>query len=258
MERKCFLMKKIFLFVLICSPLVQVRAQEYHVDPGAVIILDRMSEIIGNLNSCSFTVHTSTEKFDQEKGYLKDFYKLEVYMAGPDKMHVLNEGSKGKTGYWYNGDMLLYYAVNTNQYGFIETPDNIIETIDFVYQEYDLEYPAADFFYPGFTDDLLGTHERVSYEGLVKINGVEVHHIVAYGKETNVQIWISNDTFALPIRYLIHDLTNDKPLQFEGVFSNWVLNPVLPDAMFDFVVPESASRISIVSKSSTYINSPEQ
>ncbi|MGY6743093.1 MAG: DUF2092 domain-containing protein [Cecembia sp.] len=251
-------MKKIFLWIFLFSIMIHGKAQEAHVDPGAVIILDRMSEIIGDLNSCSFTVHTSNEKFDPEKGYVKSFHKHEVYMAGPDKMHVLNEGSNGKTGYWYHGDLLLYYAVNTNQYGFIETPDNIIETIDFVYQEYDLEFPAADFFYPGFTDDLLETHERVTYEGLVNINGVEAHHIVAYGKETNVQIWVSNDTFALPIRYLIHDLATDKPLQFEGVFSNWALNPILPDAMFDFVVPESASRVSIISKSSTYSNISDQ
>lgn len=238
--------------------LAQGIAQESQVDPSAVILLDRMSEIIGDLNSCSFTVHTSNESFSSGEGFIKSFNKHEVYMAGPDKMHVLNEGSNGKTGYWYNGDLLLYYAVNTNQYGFIETPNTIIETIDFVSQEYELEFPAADFFYPGFTDDLLETHERVSYKGLVKLNGVEAHHIVAFGKESNVQIWISNDTFTLPLRYLIHDLTTDKPLQFEGVFSNWSLNPILPDAMFDFVVPQNASRISILSKSATYSNQSQQ
>lgn len=76
--------------------------------------------------------------------------------------------------------------------------------------------------------------------------------LVAKGTDKHIQIWLQNDTFALPARYVIHEKKNGETLQFEGVFSNWKLNPELPEAIFVFVAPENARRLNIVSKSSTY------
>jgi hypothetical protein len=245
-------MKKAFLlsiFILFCF---HARSQEKTIDPRAVIILDRMSEVIGELNSCSFKVKTSVDRIDHEKGLIKQFFNHDVFMVGPDKMHVQTNGANGKKGYWYNGDLLMYYSLSTNQYGFIETPDNILETIDLVHEEYDIEFPAADFFYPSFSDDLMESNDRVDYLGLVTIDGVDCHHIVASNPDTNIQIWVSNDTFVLPLRYTIHEKKEGYTLQFEGIFSEWKINPILPDAIFDFVVPENATRLSILSKSATY------
>jgi hypothetical protein len=167
-------------------------------------------------------------------------------------MHIHSKGPKEETGYWYNTDLLMYYSFTTNAYGFIETPDNIIETIDMVNADYGVDFPAGDFFYPTFTDDLLEHSESIYYLGLVNFEGKDYHHIVAKGSEKHIQIWINNDTFALPARYVIHEKQNGETLQFEGIFYNWKLNPELPDAIFDFVAPENARRLNIVSKSSTY------
>ena len=242
-------MKKsvVLSFLLVIS--LKSFGQEQQVDPNAINILDRMTEVIGSLNSCSFQVNTSFDHMDLQNGLVKKFSHHEIYMVGPDKMHIQTKGAKGNHGYWYNGDLLMYYSLTHNHYGFIETPDNIIETIDKVNADYEIEFPAADFFYPTFTDDLLENMDKIAYLGLVSVEGKDCHHIVASGPDQHIQIWLSNDTFALPLRFIILEKSGELPLQYEAVFSNWSVNPNLPDAIFDFVVPETAKRLSFVSKS---------
>lgn len=247
-------MKKIILsgFLLLSLGVSVSIAQD--VDAQALVLLDRMSQLLGDIKSCQFAVSTAQDQWDESKGITKVFQSHEVFMVGPDKMHIRSKSKQGVLGIWHHGDMLLFYNQTTNQYGFIETPESIPDAIDFVNQEYDIEFPAADFFYPAFTDDLIETHQSVSYLGLVEINGVQAHHIIAFGQDTNIQIWFSNDTFTLPLRYVIHDLHSPHFLQFEGIFSEWKLNPDLPETIFDFTVPPTATKMQIISKSSTYSN----
>lgn len=237
--------KLILLLVLVCS---QSFGQQHQIDPNAITLLDRMSGIIGELNSCSFQINTSVDQLDPQNGLIREFFNHEVYMVGPDKMQIQTNGPKGNHGYWYNGDILMYYSLTYNHYSFIDTPDNIIETIDMVNADYGIDFPAADFFYPTFTDDLIDHSEIITYRGLVTVDGQECHHIVASGAEQHIQLWLKNDAFTLPLRIVIIEKSEGFSLQYEGVFSDWVINPNLPDAIFDFVVPETAKRLTIVPK----------
>ncbi|WP_194776210.1 DUF2092 domain-containing protein [Pararhodonellum marinum] len=225
-------------------------SQEKALDSRAVIVLDRMSEVIGDLTSCSFELKTTVDQPHDSVGVIREFFSHDVFFTGPDKMHVVTKGPQETHAYWYNGDIVMYYSFTYNRYGFIDAPDNILETIDFVNNEYGVDFPASDFFYPTFTDDLLENSDRVDYIGRVNVDGKECHHIVAKSEDSHIQIWISNDTFVLPMRYVISKNQNGKVMDFEGVFSNWKLNPNLPNAIYDFVVPESARILTILPKSS--------
>lgn len=241
--------KSLTLFLILSSLMIgRVSAQgDSTIDNTAVVLLDRMTALIGQLSSCSFKLTTSADKLMPDLGPVKEDQSHQIHFAGPDKMHIQTKGSNNHS-YWYNGDILMYYSLTYNHYGFIETHDNIIETIDMVNLDYGIDFPGADFFYPTFTDDLLENSESVVYMGLVTIDGVECHHILAVGPEQNVQLWLTNDTFTLPYRFVLLDKSDDHSLQYEGVFSDWVINPTLPDAIFDFVAPQSAKRLSIVPK----------
>lgn len=242
-------MKKLLAICAIVALVFSVRAQtEDSVDVRAVVILDRMSDIIGDMRSCSFQLNTGVDRMDPQVGVVKEYFKHNVFLVGPDKMHIQTHGPKDQHGYWYNGDLLMYYSLTFNHYGFIETPDNIVETIEMVNRDFGVDFPAADFFYPSFTDDLLEHSDRVDYLGLVLVDGVHCHHIIANGSGKHIQLWISNDTFTLPVRYSISEESTGCEIRYEGIFSDWKINPELPDAIFDFVVPESARKLNIASK----------
>lgn len=238
------------LAALLCAAALQpLRAQDSTVaDQQAIILLDRMSTVIGGLSSCSFKLQASADKSLAGTGTVKEHFSHEVYFAGPDKMHIQTQGPQHREAYWYHTDLLMYYSSTYNHYGFIDAPGTLIETIDLVHEDYDVDFPAADFFYPSFTDDLLDHSDVITYRGLVQVAGEDCHHIVASGPEQHVQVWLRNDTFTLPLRFAVTHLSDPLSPQYEGIFSDWQLNPYLPDAIFDFVVPETAKRIHIVPK----------
>lgn len=222
-------------------------AQDIKYDPTAVMILDRMSDVIGELHSCSYKTVGSHDEFVADYGMIKRFTNSEVYMTGPDKMVVNLWGPHGHRQCWYNGDQFAVYDFDENNYGIVDAPATIIATIDSIHQYYDVDFPAADFFYPAFTDDLIESSDKVVFLGTTNINGKECFHIAAMSKVSNTQIWISNDAYTLPVKYVIDYYTVANGPQYETTFSDWQINPDIPEVMFDFLPPPGAHRVRIMS-----------
>jgi hypothetical protein len=242
---KLFKMKKILLTVCGLFVLLTVRAQEPRVDTLAVMIIDRMASVIGDLNSCSFILTTATDIKDPDYGLIKQNEVSDVYLEGPDKMHVSFLGDKGHHGFWYNGQLIVAYSFDENNYTVIETPGNIIDMIDMINKEYAIEVPAADFFYPTFTDDILAFFDDVIFMGKRKLNGKDCWLILASNKEISAQIWFAADSFTLPQKFVIV-YKNDGNRQYEATFSNWQLNPEFPPSIFEFLPPPGARQVSIL------------
>ena len=240
-------MKKIF-FILLFTMSLQIFAQESRFDSTAILILDKMSSVIGDLSSCGYTLNTSNDQIDVELGLVKQFTVHQVYMVGPDKMLVDSHGEKGHRGFWYNGKQLAYYSYTENNYAVIDAPSNIISTIDTVNKTYGIEFPAADFFYPTFTDDLIENNDEIVFVGKSIIIDKDCFHIIARNSVMSIQIWISDDALFLPVRTVIvyYDVSPNQ--QYEATFSNWQINPELPNAIFEFSPPRDANRLKLVAK----------
>lgn len=239
---------KNFLCLLVLLVTFYGQAQSAQVDSSAVYILDRMSSVIGELGSCSFTIDVSKDVLVNAYGPEKHFSTNEVKMVGPDKMAVQTYGNKGTKGYWYDGEQVAYYSYGENNYTIVEAPDNIIGMIEAVNEDYGVEFPAADFFYPSFTDDILEHYENVVFLGTKKIEGTNCFHIMATNDKINVQLWITDDALSLPKKFHITYKSEDKR-QYEGTFSNWELNPEIPEAIFQFLPPPNAKQVSVMVKS---------
>jgi hypothetical protein len=221
-------------------------AQTFKYDSVAALILDRMSNVIGDMQSCSFQVDIAKDVNDPDRGFIKEHVSDEVHLAGPDRMLIDSYGPKGHRVYCYNGVQMAYYDHGEHNYGVIDAPATIIETIDQINARYEIEFPAADFFYPAFTDDLIESSDYVSYIGKALLDGKECFHILAKGKDKNIQLWIRNDAFNLPAKYVIQYLKTEGMPQYEATFSNWQVNPELPLAMFDFMPPPGARKVRIL------------
>ena len=232
-------------FALIFS--ISIYAQTKKIDPTAILILDHMSDVIGELESCTFDLSSSFDREDPDYGLTTDFLKSNVIFSGPNKMLSRIEGSKGKKGFWYNGKQIAYYSFTENNYVLIEAPENTIAAIDKLHFDYGIQFPAADFFYPAFTDDLLNDFENIKYVGKKVIENEECFHIKAENDEMIVQYWISNNAYRTPKKYLIIYKEKDN-LHYEATFNNWQLNPKIPESVFEFTPPASAKEIKILAK----------
>ncbi|MCI0453293.1 MAG: DUF2092 domain-containing protein [Candidatus Latescibacteria bacterium] len=217
-------------------------------DAVAVQLLDRMSAVIGELGSCSFTLASSNDVIDQDHGLVTRCGLHEVHMVGPDRMLVNSRLDDLHHGYWYNGKTITYYSYDENNYAIVKAPDSILGTIDAINRDYGVDFPAADFFFPNFTDDLIDGSDEIRYLGKRIVDGQPCFHILAASRETRIQFWIADDALNLPVRYSIMRTGKSGTTQFTGTFSNWLLNPELPTAMFDFSPPLSATEITLMPK----------
>jgi hypothetical protein len=242
-------MKRILIGLPMLLIAIGTTAQSKKYDTLAILIVDRMTDVIGDLESCSFKLNAASDMADPSKGMVKYFSDYEVYMGGPDKMLINAHGHRGHRQFMYNGQEMAYYSFDENNYGIIQTPDNIIKMIDSLNDRYDIEFPAADFFYPAFTDDLLQNSDSLRFLGMEKIGSKEYFHIISFSKAMDIQFWINNDAYNLPARFSIVYKNIEGNPQYLAMFSEWQINPKLPPAMFDFLPPPGATQVRMMSKS---------
>ncbi len=242
-------MKKNFLVLPLLLVSFLVDAQEVkEMDSVAIFILDKMGEVIGDLESVNFTLNNSADRLDADKNIIKHYSTSAISFSGSDKLHIRTEGTKGKSGFHYDGAYMSYYNYDENNYVTLEAPESTLEMIDEMHLDYDFKFPAADFFYPSFTDDMIEQFNSIKFLGKKTIDGEECYHIMATNADSNMQLWISNETYLLP-KHFVLIYKNKSNLQYESTFSNWSLNPNIPDAVFDFMPPPNAKLISILKKS---------
>lgn len=239
---------KLIVLVLLLVSTLGFTQETKSIDSTAVFILDKMSAIIGDLESVNFHISNSEDKLDADKNIIKHYSTSNIFFSGPDKLMVKTEKEKGKIGFWYDGSHLTFYNYDENNYITLEAPETTVEMINSMHENYNFQFPAADFFYPAFTDDITEQFDTVEFMGKKTIDGEECYHIMANNKDLNVQIFISNKTYLLPKHFVVIYKSKDN-LQYESTFSNWSLNPNIPNAVFDFLPPPTAKLISILKKS---------
>ena len=244
--KKINTMKKSIVFILVgCLFIGNASAQRVHADTLAVSILDRMSAMIGELASCSVVIHSNYDVSSQELGLVKHSDVEHLYIGGPDKLLLQSDGDKGDRHIIYDGKKLNYYSVDKNHYSQTDVPPTVMEMIDHMNKTYGIVFPVADFLYPGFVDDILEQSTRLEMLGSTKVNGKDCFHIAGTTKEMTYQFWIADDAFSLPMKMVI--VYTSKPMnpQFEATYTDWQINPSLPNGIFEFRVPMNAKKIKL-------------
>ncbi len=236
--------KKIILYSIL-SALFFVSCNssgEGEYDTRAVESLDSLTKTIGDLTSCSYTVDSYLVN---EKG--EETEKLsDVYLKGANKLFIKNSGTKGNKSFWYNGKDFSYFLFDKNEYDILDAPVNTLALIDTINSRYGIYFPAADFLYPTLTDDILNNYDQLLYFGEENINDVNCISLEASNDNHTLQIWIEKET-NLPYKMVIISKTSDKEY-YEAVYSNWRINPKLPDVMFEFKAPEGSVRKKFIPK----------
>jgi hypothetical protein len=261
--------KRCMLFILLCAAAVQLSAQSkapsvkaspvktssvpsapaIRIDTVAVSILDRMSAMIGSLNSASVTVKSNYDITSHYLGLVKHSDEQKVFLKGADKLLIRSDGDKGSRSYVYNGKTFDYYSMDRNQFGEVQAPASTIEMIDTINKMYGVDFPVADFFYPTFVDDILAASKTLIYLGTTDVDGKECFHIAGAAGDKTFQFWISNDAFTLPVKMVIIYTEKEMNPQYEAVLTDWQLNPSLPDALFEFNAPPNARKIKLTAVS---------
>lgn len=240
-------MTKKFLFLMgFVIITITAKSQTQRIDSTAVYLLNRTSETLQDIKSCSFTAVTTYDVPNESLGLVKHAITDKVAIKFPDRMKVTSTGDKGNRGLWYSGKKLNYYSLDNNTYGFVTAPASVIETIDEVSKKFGIEFPAADFFYPTFLQDLTSEQGNLMFLGRTIVDGRECFHIAGSDKTKSFQFWIANDDLFLPVKMVIvYTSDKDKP-QYEALYKDWTINSDYPDSMFEFATPPKATKVKLV------------
>lgn len=238
--------KKLLPLLFILGMTARSMAQAPRIDTVAVSILDRMSVTIGDLTSCSVTIHSNYDINSKNLGLVKHSDEQQLFMQGSNKLMVRSEGDKGSREFYYDGETLSYYSLAQNHYGQIPAPPTTMEMIDTVNKRYGIEFPVADFFYPGFVDDILADSKNLAFLGMTKVDGKECFHIAGTGRDKTFQFWVANDAWSLPVKMVIVYTSKEMSPQYEAVLSDWQVNPILPASLFEFMAPPMAKKIKLM------------
>ncbi len=240
-------MKRILFLTLTLLLPWSAGAQRSPYDSVALAILDHMGYIIGDLHAVVFDYRSAWDIPGEEFQMMQMSGRSRVYLQGPDKLFIENRRNDLKhRGFWYNGKKFVYYSYDENNYAEVDAPPTIMETIDTIHKLYGVDFPGADFFYPTFTDDLIDHSDRIMYLGKQIVEGRECYHIMAYNEEMTVQMWIAAERLTLPVKFVIYYKKKPGNPQYTGIYSNWMINPVFPPAVFDFVPPPGARKVEIM------------
>ncbi|WP_026954719.1 DUF2092 domain-containing protein [Algoriphagus vanfongensis] len=223
-------------------------SQEKIVDSTAVRILDRMSTLVGDINSLGFTTRIWKDVAYSDDFFIKEFESSEIKLKGPNKFYVNTKGERKSDLYFYNGDQVIYYSLLNNIYTAAAAPDNLIETLDWLYQSFDIEFTIADFLFPDFTEQLVESMDRIEYLGQVHIDGKPLFHIGASNERMTVQFWIEEGFYFFPSKILITYLGDPYAHQVEASFTEWKVNEDYPDPSFEFLPPPAAKQITWIEK----------
>jgi hypothetical protein len=234
-----------FLLVLLT---LNTWAKESRVDSTALMILDHMSQVIGELQSLNVNIEIRNDVIDRESGLMSHFSESDLILDGPDKMLIHTKGGKGHRGFWYNGSRLAFYSFDENNYVIFEALPTTLQTIDSLNRAFGIDFPAADFLYPTFTSDLLANNDEIIFNGRTNIENKECFHIVVHGSEFTIQLWLSSGALTLPVKMLIINKSALPNLQYEATFGDWKINQAYPPSIFEFLPPPGSHEIKMLPK----------
>ncbi|MBN7809400.1 DUF2092 domain-containing protein [Algoriphagus sp. H41] len=242
------MLKKICLGLALIFTSHFAQAQEGKIDSTAVMILDKMSGLFGELKSVGFSTDVAKDVVYSEDFFIKEFGSSKARFLGPDKFSVRVSGEEKDDLYSYNGSQVVYYSFANNLYAVADAPNNLIETIAWLYDDFGVEMTLADLFYPSFSKDFVEEMDHVEFLGVTHIDGTRAFHIGAANANATFQLWISDDGYFLPRKVLITYLDGPYSHQHETDFYDWELNREYPSSIFEFLPPPSARQITWIKK----------
>jgi len=236
-------MKKTILFLFGILLSISVRAQEGYHDSTALVILDKVGEYFGELNSLKFQTHTAEDVAFTDNFFIKEFKTGEFILQGPNQLagKIFRQGSEHF--YYYNGKQVVYYSLEGNFYSAADAPETTLKMLDWLYEEFGIELVMADFLYPNFTQNMIQSMDYLEYLGIANLNGVKAFHVGGANGEMTFQLWVSQDLEMKPMKAVLTYLGDPYARQLEVSFDGWETNKTYPNSIFEFLPPPSSKQI---------------
>jgi hypothetical protein len=212
-------------------------------DPAAMALLKRMCDRLQAVKTYNVKGRTSLE-LPVAGGDLATFYTdVETSVRRPDGLAGRRSGDLPEFRFVYDGKTMTVYEPGTGKWGTTSAPATLDAMLRAAGEQGGLNMPFDELLVANpYAAITAGVTEVVRAEQAT-IRGKKVEHLVLSSPELHLEYWIDPGT-ALPARSLV--VYVDHPLRphFLVEYTEWKLDPKLPEATFTLSKPQGGAEVS--------------
>jgi len=240
---KRFVAMIIFMVMVLLMPHMLLAKDVPNIDPAAIEILSRMSEILGGARQFSVHNEATSDEPTKRGGLVQLSITVDILFRRPDGLRAVVRGDMGLLEYWYDGRQIAFMDVSRMTYAVAPVPRKIDDAIDHVFEKFGITIPLADFLASNPYQILTKNVEYGYYVGLHNVNGIACHHLAFVQDDIDWQIWIEDGPLPLPRKFIITYKQEEGHPQYTALLTEWNLFPGLHDSVFKFVPPSWGEEI---------------
>lgn len=216
------------------------------IDTGAVNALRRMGAYLRSLQRFEVSGTTVRDAVMSDGQTVEMEGTLRYMVRAPDRFRGDINSDRKQRQIIFDGKTLTVYAPRMHYYATVPAPSTIGATLDTARTRYGIDFPIADLFLWGTPRDGVKDLTSARDVGPAHVSGNDTEQYAFRQRGVDWQIWIARGAVPLPVRLVITTTSEESQPRYAATL-NWELTPVVSDAVFAFVPPRDASRITLAS-----------
>jgi hypothetical protein len=190
------------------------------IDAQASDELKRMTDYLASLPRFSFDAEIAYDDYLVETQKVQLGKTARVEVQRPSRARAVIEGDVENKRYWYDGQQVVIFDVDRNQYSKAPAPDTIDAALAML-SDRGIVLPLAELVGSGSYDWLMNGVQSASYVGLHRVGGAACHHLAFEQDTLDWQIWVDASETPVPRRMLVSYKNEPAYPQYQATFTRW-------------------------------------
>jgi hypothetical protein len=164
----------------------------------------------------------------------------------PDRLSVDESGDNGSIKMLYNGQTLVLYSVEQNQYTSVSVTGNIDKITNVAERLLKVDLPLVDLLTDDPANSVLSGVISGGQVGTSIIDGVRCRHFFFnQADDLELELWLEDNERALPRRFVVTYRNVARRPNFIAELSDWDFSGQAPESTFVFNPPAGAVQVEI-------------
>lgn len=212
----------------------------------AVKALARMGNFVSGLSSFRFSMDASWDVVQRWGEKIEFGEQRVVTVRRPDSVRVDTTDRDGSSDlFLFDGQKITVYRSAGNTWGQLPFSGNIDQALVHVTGNLGMRLPMSRMLGSGFGSEVGGWAHTIRLVGTATVGGVACDHVALSGEWEDVQLWIAQGAQPLPQRIVVTYKRAEGHPQFRAQLRDWLVNPSVPDATFQFAPPAGATMVPV-------------
>lgn len=221
-------------------------SSEPAVAPAATEILKRMTDYLGHLEQFSVQTQNTLEDVYGSGHRIDLDVAAKVIVSRPNKIRSERKGDLVDQIFYYDGKSLTLFSPTYNVYATEDAPDTFYGLFQFLYEKIGFGLPITDLVYSSSYQLLMQDVTLAQVLGSSYIGGIKCTHLLFSRPGVDFQLWITESTTPLPLKYVVTDTSTPDRLSISTRMTNWNVELIVDESQFTFVQPENAEAIDFI------------